>query len=163
MFSTWQQEQQALTDMARYPHLPQLSYVSSLPTEARSTAALRLFRASSQYAKLVYVCYFCNLFIVGGCCFAHHSVTCARYHSYPGCAPVGLTACSYRWVNCARCVKQALFASSHTLLPQVKTTLHWASIVTKLFMKQQQLAAWNCTTKQQCFYVPLSATILSFL
>ena len=163
MFSTWQQEQQALTDMARYPHLPQLSYVSSLPTEARNTAAVRLFHGSSQYAKLVYVCYFCNQFIVGGCCFAHHSVTCARNHSHQWYVPVSITACSYRWVNCARCIKQALFASSHTLLPQVKLTLHWARIVAKLFEKQQQLAAWKCTTKQPCFYVPLSATILNFL
>ena len=151
MSSTWQLQQKALANMAMYPHLPQVSYVSSLPPEERNTQALRLLEMCSRYAKFVYVCYFCNQFIVGGCCFAHHSVTCARNRSYLWKVPARIAACSFRWLNCEHCIRQALFASCHTLLPQVKLTLHWARIVAKLFEKQQQLAAWKCTAKHRLF------------
>ena len=163
MPSAWQLQQQALTDMARYPHLPMVRWVSALPLEERIAKVLQLQEESARYARLVYVCYFCSQFIVGGGCFAHHSVTCARNHSYLWYVPVRITACSFRWINCSHCARQAMFASCHTLLPHVKLTLHWARIVAKLFEKQQQLAAWKCTATQRCSHVPLSAAILSFL
>ena len=163
MPSAWQLQQQALTDMARYPHLPQVRWVSALPPEERNADVLRIHEECARYAKLVYVCYFCNQFIVGGGCFAHHSVTCARNLSYLWYVPVRITACSFRWINCSHCSRQALFASGHTLLPHVKLTLHWARITAKLFEKQQQLAAWKCTARQPSYYVPLSETILSFV
>ena len=163
MPSAWQLQQQALTDMARYPHLPRKAWVSALPLEERNADVLRIYEECAQYAKLVYVCYFCSQFIVGGCCFAHHSVTCARNYSYLWYVPVRITACSFRWINCSHCAKQALIASGHTLIPHVKLTLHWARITAKLFEREQQLAAWRCAARLPGFKIPLIESILSFL
>jgi hypothetical protein len=125
--------------------------------------ALAYQEESSQFAKYVYVCYFCNKFMVGGMCFSHHTIACARNHSYHWWLPPKPPAYSYRWLNCDLCARQAIFATCHHLIHQAKLTVHWARLVAKSILRQQQLAAWRCAAASTEAAVPLETQILAFL
>ena len=151
------------SQIMEYQTVPAIQCVSAMPKDEQEQEALVFHEECSLFAKYVYVCYFCNKYMVGGMCFSHHTIACARNHSYHWWLPPMPAAHSFRWLNCDRCIRQAVFAACHHLLPQAKLTVHWARLVSKFILRQQQLSAWRCATVNTCAAVPLEAPILAFL
>ena len=149
--------------MASRPPLPSAPYVNLLSSGERLELANRVMGECIRSHKVVYVCYFCHHFLCGSICFAHHTRTCARNHSYHWWIPPATTPCSHRWISCEVCARQAILAQCHQHVPQARLLINWARLVTQLILRQQRVAQWVCSARYPCNSVPHSSHVLTFL
>jgi hypothetical protein len=135
-----------------------------LPQEVIPELALLSNSEFDLPSKFVFVCFDCNLFILGEACIRHHTLCCLNSEFHRVEPPPAFNAPPHwLWANCYLCCKQELFFKCCNAAPKAKTSLHWARITGKLFVSFTNLSAWKCCAHRPELCIPLPTSVLEFL